>query len=290
MTRRWLAALAILVWLAWSLRAKPEYPKGDVNFPTSQTWVPEVVMPALAKAAVTPPFEKPVVVGILPHHLVQSGFIARFFRQIAGQKPRRVVIFGPNHYEVGDGILIGAVGKWQTAFGEVEARDGGRVLIDELKANENYNVVSRDTSILSVLPFMKYFLPEADVVPFLIKNRVRGEQIDQWAEILKNTLTDDDILVFSTDFSHYLPAGKADIKDEETLDLMQAGKTEKLLELNNDNTDCPACLALAVRYCQLAGCGGMQLLDKSNSGYMSGWPTAPTTSHMLIVYERGKKR
>jgi hypothetical protein len=46
--------------------------------------------------------------GIVPHHLLPSYIVADFFKHIAHQKPKTLILIGPNHYEKGTLMLLQA--------------------------------------------------------------------------------------------------------------------------------------------------------------------------------------
>ena len=68
------------------------------------------------------PVEKitePVSAAVVPHHLVAGIYLANFFKAMAGQEPKTVVIIGPNHKQLGSAGIITSPLSWQTPYGVV---------------------------------------------------------------------------------------------------------------------------------------------------------------------------
>jgi AmmeMemoRadiSam system protein B len=107
--------------------------------------------------------------GIVTHHLLADSLIAPFFSSISAAKPELVFVIGPNHKRVGQKKINTGRWDWQTSFGVLEADDEAiKSLIDSCDAGENFELLEAEHSISSLVPYIKYYLPDVKLVPILL--------------------------------------------------------------------------------------------------------------------------
>lgn len=223
--------------------------------------------------------------GVIPHHLFPGFIITDFFNRLSKQNPKTIILIGPNHYERGNFKALVSVYGWQTPFGIVEPND---VIINDLvrenliKVNEE--VVSEDHAVAGIMPFVKYYLPDAQVVPILISGYMSQEEVQVLANSLKGHMDKDTILVAAVDFSHYLTSQQAQEKDKSTLELMKNFSYKQLLSLNNDYLDSPPSIVTLQYVMQKMGKTNFKILQNTNSGILTNNHTSPTTSYFSIMY------
>lgn len=224
--------------------------------------------------------------GIIPHHLFPSYIIADFFSRLSKQKPKTIILIGPNHYEKGNYQALSSLYGWETPFGVVNPNEH---IIQELVSSKlvkiDENVLPKDHAVAAIMPFIKFYLPDARVVPILLSGFMTIEETRILAERLKNYFNNDDIVILAAvDFSHGLPNQKAQKKDEITFELMKTFNFKKLLSLDSEYLDSPASIIVLLRIMQVLNTTNMQLLFDTNSGKMQKNDSIETTSYFSIAY------
>lgn len=141
-----------------------------------------------------------------------------------------------------------------------------------------------DHALSAIMPFIRYYLPEAKVIPILISGGLTKEDSEVLANKLSSFMTKDVIVVSSVDFSHYLTNSQAKAKDETTLQVMKEFDYRKLYLLNSDNLDSPPSIGILLMVMQKLGTRQMDLLYHSNSGEIQQDNFIQTTSYFEIAY------
>jgi len=174
---------------------------------------------SLLKAAKTPPL--PQVRGVLSPHAgyVYSGRVAaESFRALSAWRGRagRAFLLGPSHFVPFLGVAFYPYRAWRTPLGEVavDLEGGGRLLKRGFPFLELEEPFLGEHSLEVLLPFLQVALPGVPILPLLF-----GE-VDplKVAEALLEELLPTDLLVASSDLSHYHPDPVARERDRRTLE------------------------------------------------------------------------
>lgn len=227
-----------------------------------------------------------VVSAVAPHHLVAGQLIVEIMQVLARENPELIIVLGPNHSNMGGKVITGFY-DWQTPEGKVLAE--GKVvqaLIDKGLAVKDEEVLSREHSVGTHMPFIRHFMPEAKVVPIILHHDVTLQEVDRLLAVLEPHLNDRTVILASVDFSHYLKRQEAEAKDRETLALMEAFDYSSIFRLGNDYLDSPASLAFAFRLAQREGIGDFTLLGNTNSGIIMQNDIMETTSYFTLVFAK----
>ncbi|MCG2808875.1 MAG: AmmeMemoRadiSam system protein B, partial [Candidatus Portnoybacteria bacterium] len=114
---------------------------------------------------------------IVPHHLVASSIIEETFNQVRDYfeinkiQITQIVILSPNHFLNGKKSVIASDWNWQTNFGIV---DCDKEFLEKLKlfnfADIESEKLKEEHGVANVVPFVKYYFPEAKVVPLMIRD------------------------------------------------------------------------------------------------------------------------
>lgn len=213
--------------------------------------------------------------GVVSHHLTAGKMIAGFFKTAAenrGKEIDTVVITAPMHYPEDDALCTSRL-DWQTPYGAIGTDIGfTKLFISELGAKENDDMLLRDHSASALLPYVKYYLPDAKVCCLLISGRADRSVPKRTAELLKAMSEEKDCLfVFSIDFSHYLTPEEADEMDKKTSAAVMLRDLDGIAEMNDDNMDSPRCMCTFLELMDLTG-GEVSELDHGNSLSMSELP------------------
>ena len=242
-------------------------------YPASETALREAVEGYAADSKVQAAPER-VAALVAPHAgYMYSGPTAGYaFARVRGKKPKRVILLGRSHRQYFDRASVYESGEWNTPLGAMP--------VDEAFARALAAVIGPNTSrphqwehSLEVqLPFLRVVLGEIPIVPVLF-----GSDAVEWHMQLGETLADmadaSDLVVASTDLSHYLSESAANAIDKMTLDRVLSQDYEALAKELVSET-CSMCggsaVVVAMAYALACGAKDWQLLDYRTSAYASG--------------------
>ncbi len=236
------------------------------------TWYPadpdtlETSVRRYLAAGARPPMAVAPAAIVSPHAgYVYSGPIAGVaWAAAAGVSPGRVVIVGPAHRVGFDGISAGDFSAYRCPLGDLPV---DRSLIAELEHRGLLSVApaahEREHCVEIMLPFVAVcFGAETPIVPLLVGRAGELQVVD----VLDRCVRVGDLLVVSTDLSHFLPYAAACARDRATLAGVARGETAHLDgESACGHRGLAAALALARRRRWR-----VQLLDYRNSGDTAG--------------------
>ncbi|MGN0586920.1 MAG: AmmeMemoRadiSam system protein B [Oscillospiraceae bacterium] len=211
--------------------------------------------------------------GTVPHHLTGGRLISSFFYTAAQNRGDvdTIVIVATKHYKDGGAFVTSKCG-WQTPFGVMENDIEVTERLMEVGAAEHDMSMEEDHAVSSLIPFAKYYFPEAKISAVLVGAAVDKKTPDKLAAALTELYGERNILtVFSVDFSHYLQPYDTAEHDEETRRAVLAGDLSAVAAMTDSNMDSPYCIGTFMRLTDNLG-GGIAELDHSNSLEMSGLP------------------
>lgn len=211
------------------------------------------------------------------------------FRRVRGMRPGRVVLLGPSHHFRFDGLSVYNRGGWETPL--------GRVAIDETFADQLAATVGNtcpeahqpEHALEVELPFLQLALePGFSIVPVLFgggADAIHREVADYLAE----HLDPGDLIVASTDLSHFLTEKEANRIDRHSLDLVLAGDPEGVRRGMTDQT-CSMCgagaVVTAMAVSSQAGASERRLWDYRTSARTSG-DYSRVVGYGAVTLERG---
>jgi len=183
----------------------------------------------LLAQARTPP--EPRARGVLSPHAgyrYAGRVMAESFRALAAWRGRagRVFLLGPSHFVPFLGVALFPHRAWATPLGEVAVdREGVEGLLALGKPFLAYEAPFLEEHSLEVLlPFLQRLLPQTPILPLLF-GEVDPKEV---AEALRPHLGPQDLLVASSDLSHYHPDPVARALDGRTLEKALALDAEGL--------------------------------------------------------------
>lgn len=236
-----------------------------------------------------PPLTKALVV---PHHdLLLDQFPSYYatFSVHDRQTIKQIILLSPNHFEPAATVIKTRVSNFelsQTQVVPVEAN-----LLNEFSqingVTTDDKVFIKEHGVFLHLPLIAHYFPQAKIIPLLLTRKIPTAVLDQVSAKLKTALERDDTLVLvSTDFSHYLPYSQAEKNDQHTLELVKAGKSAELLQLNDDYSDCPGCLYVLMNALEKnSPIQPPQILFHGNSAqFVHLPPDGPTTSYFVMKW------
>lgn len=171
--------------------------------------------------SIPPSASKKKVIGLISPHAgyIYSGACAgKGFSLV--EIPDTVIILGVNHRGYGHPFAVDDNEYWHTPLGDV-ALDGD--LRQKLLSRSEYFVADKlasqsEHSLEVQVPFIQYLKPTARILPITIASHdlvaltAAGEEIGHLLKEHPSVM-----MVASTDMSHYVDAGSADIKDHQAI-------------------------------------------------------------------------
>ncbi len=221
---------------------------------------------------------------VVPQHLVASSLMAQAIKQAAGRDIETVFIIGPNHFNVGTADIASAQAVWKTDLGDVES-DTGLVskFITDLNLLNGPEIFINEHAVGALVPFVKYYLPQAKIVPIVFRSYSNLGDVDQVVNWLADNLPKKSLVIYSIDFSHYLSREQADHMDELTRQYITNNDLEQIIKLGDDNLDSPASLATALSLAQKKN-WHLEIVANKNSDDFTKVKSTQTTSYFLINF------
>ena len=176
---------------------------------------------------------------IVPHAgYIYSAFTANVaFRVLKNSMPKRVVVIGPSHKVFIEGASVALFETYETPFGDLEIDTG---LSKELQSR--FDLVfnpraHKEHSTEVQMPFLKYYMPEVQVVE-IVYGRIDPKELEN---IISYVLDDkESAVVISSDLSHYYDIEKANRLDSICLEAVSKLDTSML------HQGCEACGILGI--------------------------------------------
>jgi AmmeMemoRadiSam system protein B len=200
---------------------------------------------------------------IVNHHLLASDLIAKTINTISTATPITVVLISPNHFSVGKGQIISSLYNWSTPYGILDC-DKNSIL--KLKESGSLNIdeypFAKEHGISGVVPFIKKSLPNARVIPVIVKDSISEKDIKKFVEDLYSTLGNDVIVVGSFDFSHFFPNDITQIYDIESI---SAIKKFDFIAIKKIQVDSVPGLEIVMNYMKKVGATHFDLIANTNS-------------------------
>ena len=204
---------------------------------------------------------------VVPHagYLYSGAMAARAYALLAPFRDRitRAVLLGPCHRVAVRGLAMPSVGAFDTPLGAVPLdRAALNRLADLPQVVESDAAHANEHSLEVQLPFLQQILADFTLVPLAVGS-VGPAAV---AEVLERLWGGDEtLMVISTDLSHFLTAGQARARDEQTL--------QRILTLKPTLNPEEACGALPLNGALMtAARHGLKplLLGACNSGDITG--------------------
>jgi AmmeMemoRadiSam system protein B len=205
---------------------------------------------------------------VVPHagYPYSGPIAATAYALLAAQepRPRRIVIVGPSHFQPLQGWAVPTHRAWRTPLGEVPLDDSTRRIALDEGAIADDDPHRSEHSLEVQLPFIQRVCPGVPVLPIAVGRHSPR----QAADLLAAIMTEDTVLVVSTDLSHYHDADTA-----RRLDSRSAAAIVALDHTSLDVENACGCAALraGIVWTHSAGLKA-RLLDLRSSADTAGDP------------------
>ncbi len=135
-----------------------------------------------------------------------SGKTAAFaYQSLTANKYKRVFLLGPSHHVAFKGIAFPEEDVLATPLGNLQVDQAARQrLLQQPYFHELSEVFDIEHSLEMQLPWIRKTLGNVKLVPLAV-GIVNADEIDQISKSIKSELTDGDLIVISSDFTHYGP-------------------------------------------------------------------------------------
>jgi AmmeMemoRadiSam system protein B len=228
--------------------------------------------------------------GIVPHHILVSDIIDDFFYQISLRKnPKKFIIVGPNHSDVGQSKAVSGHVSWITPVGMV-TQDFS--ILDTLEQegfisydDKNF---SQEHSVAVLTPFIRYYFPEAQIVPIILTSKNTLEESLRLADRLSDFVDDDTMIIGSIDFSHYLPLNVANRNDRITRRAIKEHNYELIASMNSDFIDSSPSAIVLLRVMKNTNTPHLEVIEHTNSAQFLNKELLETTSYFSLFFTSQK--
>lgn len=233
-----------------------------------------------------------IVSGIVPHHLLAHPMIDCFFHYLSTQEhPHTMIILSPDHFLSGilegrNSFLVPNLTSSSLELKQVKIDvDLGRRLKQDNQVNSNHSAILAEHGIMNLLPYLKKYLPNTMVLPFLVPVKITQEEIEQLVESINLQANYPVMLIASVDFSHYLPRRVADFHDLRSIRMIINWEKDYF---NSIDADCWQALYGVRYFAHLRQGEGFRLLAHQNSDDFLKRESERTTSYCSAVLGRIK--
>jgi AmmeMemoRadiSam system protein B len=204
---------------------------------------------------------------------VYSGLCAAHaYARAHGKVPGRIVLLGRSHRMRFHGISVWPQGAFETPLGRTPVDAAFARAVAEAFGGASAHAHDHEHALEVHLPFIQTVFPEAVLVPVLF-----GEEPGKTAVSLGNWLADrldnDDLVITSTDLSHFLSEPEANAIDRNTLACVAGGDLAAFMRGIAAGA-CSMCGATAVTcamaFAQARGATQCRILDYRTSARVTG--------------------
>jgi AmmeMemoRadiSam system protein B len=235
-------------------------------YPASPAALHRLLVQELAAAAGDPAPQRPKLL-IAPHagYIYSGAVAARAYARLGDAAGiERVVLLGPAHRVAVRGLAAPQALAFETPLGEVRIDSAALAELDTLPQVLRSDPAHAEEHSLEVhLPFLQELLGEDFSLVPLVVGCAGAQAVSQVLELLWGDART--VVVISSDLSHYLPYGRAQVADRAT--------TQRILALDAGLSPHEACGSAAINGALLAARHhGLRprLLDLRNSGDTAG--------------------
>lgn len=214
-----------------------------------------------------------------------SGSTAGYAYEFASRcKPKRIFLLGPSHYVGFQGVVLSPDSVFETPIGSLPV---DRKVVDELAHYPMFQV-SRDVhqkehSLEMQLSFIRKAFGEVKIVPLIVGLLPEVSDVLMVGQIVRRFIKEDDLVVVSSDFTHYGPrydyipfdsdVAETRVKelDLEAFECLKNNDLDQFVEFH-DRTKCTIC---GFYPCSVL----LSMLPESTTAHLLRYKTSRDTSH-----------
>ena len=273
------------------MNTRPAYVAGQF-YPDDPHELRRVVARYIDNAALQATAPLPKVM-IAPHAgYIFSGPTAGYaYARIRNASPGRVVLLGVSHHRRFDGISFFNGHAFQSPLGDMPL---DTAFLNKMAAefpSELPQAHEYEHTLEVHIPFIQEGMNNTLVAPLLFGARA-GDFHVEFGRRLADILNPDDIVIASTDLSHFLSEKEANAVDRHTIEIILSGDIDRLIrELRNETCSmCGGAAVVAALACAAAQDANTRiLLDYRTSAQVSG-DYGRVVGYAAIAIEQDKER
>lgn len=222
---------------------------------------------------------------IIPHHLLPGEVISGTLQQLSSPEIYTVILIGPNHYERGKTPILTETASWDTPFGTLEGDiPKAKALLMHSFASEDFDVLQKEHSITGIVPYIRYYFPNAHIVPIVVSQKITQQESSDLVSLLSSQLKDVSVVVVAAvDFSHALVSNEAKKRNAESLQTMQDRSYSTLLSYGNDHVDSPKSIEVFLRTMDAVRANHLDVLYDTDSGRLTHNFNISVTSYFGLL-------
>ena len=211
---------------------------------------------------------------VVPHagYIYSGPTAACAFRRVAGSDIERVILLGCSHHFSFEGACIYTEGAFETPLGEFPIDETFAARLAERVGNSDPEPHAQEHALEVELPFLAMSVGIVPIVPVLFGSRF-GEPHMRFAKALLEMTGDNDLIIASSDLSHYLTESQANALDHTTIDTLLKKDVQAFVG-DVQSGRCSVCslaaVATAMVYSLECGAAEWSLLDYRPSAHASG--------------------
>jgi len=172
---------------------------------------------------------------IVPHAgYIYSGFTANFaYRFLKQSKAKRIIVIGPSHHHYFQGISGSYYEMYETPCGNLEIDSAYLfALAKQFNIGFEPKAHEKEHSTEVQMPFIKHYFPKSKIIELIYGNTTAKNLASLITALLQNK---DNVVVISSDLSHFHSLEEAKILDENCL------RGVAKLDLDELANGCKAC-------------------------------------------------
>ena len=228
-----------------------------------------------------------IYAGVVPHHLLASNIISKFFESLKMDVPETLIMLSVDHFHQCNSEGVGFITTNSTSFKDLQIEIE---LIQSLESKflilKDDSKLSLDHGILDILPFLKVNFPDIRFAPFIVSQSLSLEKAREFTEKIHELSSDKTIVVASVDFSHYLPEEIAKLHDEKSERVLLNFEEEGF---SNIEVDSPQVLYIARYFSKLKGADSFTVIGEGNSNDYLEEKQPQTTSYFSVLFGKELK-
>ena len=226
------------------------------------------------------------VTGItVPHHLLAINLVAKVFAEIKNNSYEQVILVSPDHFGACPENICYSINDFSTVFGTIIGSKDDK-LFSNLSFVKQEDFFFKEHGVQALLPFIKYYFPNTKILIITFNYSTAKQQIDELLKTLKPLINNKTLIVQSTDFSHYLTAKQANVKDRETIKIIEDQDVNKIFDLKQpSNIDSKASQYFQSSIQKEIFNSRLTIVDHKNSQDYTNDLLSSTTSYIIQVYK-----
>jgi MEMO1 family protein len=152
---------------------------------------------------------------------------AAAYKELYGRKFKKVVLVGSTHFINFEGIALSTADYFETPLGKIHV-DKAAVEHISKKVNFAFNdlAFAKEYSLELQLPFLQKILGEFELIPMVTGGKTNYKEI---AQEVAELLTDDVLIVISSNLSHFLDEKSAREADQLMIESLKEMNSEKII-------------------------------------------------------------